>query len=61
MKPLACRIENMPACLLKVPDILRRDVAVDATLYINSTDTSWLKIIADEETASHTCIGRFKD
>ena len=26
-------------------------VAQNATLYINSTDTSWLKILADEETA----------
>jgi mannuronan 5-epimerase len=26
-------------------------IAGDATLYINSSDTSWLKIIADGETA----------
>jgi mannuronan 5-epimerase len=50
---------------LKDPDILRRDndfdrgwilnagitVAENATLYINSSDTSWLKIIGDGETA----------
>jgi len=49
---------------LKDPDILHREtydnvwllnanivVAEDATLYINSTDTSWLKIAADEKTA----------
>ena len=50
---------------LNDPDILRRDdvfdkgwvlnagitVAENATLYINSSDTSWLKILADEETA----------
>ena len=52
---------------LKDPDILRREtsnnddsvwllnanivVAEDATVYINSTDTSWLKIVSDGETA----------
>jgi mannuronan 5-epimerase len=50
---------------LKNPDVLRRDgiadkgwilnagltVAQNATLYINSTDTSWLKIVGDRETA----------
>ena len=50
---------------LKNPDVLRRDevadkgwilnagitVAQNATLYINSRDTSWLKIFRDGETA----------
>jgi parallel beta-helix repeat protein len=52
---------------LKDPDILNKEtsnsddaiwllnagivVAKDATLYINSTDTSWLKIVSDGETA----------
>jgi parallel beta-helix repeat protein len=50
---------------LRDPDILQRDaniekgwilnsgitIAQNAILYINSTDTSWLKILADEETA----------
>ena len=33
-------------------------IAENATLYINSSDTSWLKVIADGETAypySHKC------
>ena len=50
---------------LKDPDVLTRDnsfdkgwilntgitIAQNAILYINSSDTSWLKILADEETA----------
>src|SRR5919106_1637740 len=50
---------------IKNPDVIRKDANVDkgwilnagitvaenATLYINSSDTSWLKIIADGETA----------
>jgi hypothetical protein len=49
---------------LKDPDLLHKETAKgvwllntgivieeDATLYINSTDTSWLKIVADEKTA----------
>jgi hypothetical protein len=50
---------------LKDPDVLTRDNSIDkgwilnagitiaqnAILYINSSDTSWLKILADEETA----------
>jgi poly(beta-D-mannuronate) C5 epimerase len=50
---------------LQDPDVLTRDnssdkgwilnagitIAQNAILYINSTDTSWLKILADEETA----------
>jgi mannuronan 5-epimerase len=50
---------------LKNPDVIHKDNASDkgwilnvgitvaegATLYINSSDTSWLKILADEETA----------
>jgi poly(beta-D-mannuronate) C5 epimerase len=53
--------------LLKDPDVLTRDnsfdkgwilnagitIAQNAILYINSSDTSWLKILADEETAYH--------
>lgn len=31
-------------------------VAQNATLYINSTDTSWLKILADGETAHHILV-----
>jgi hypothetical protein len=50
---------------LKDPDVLTRDnsldkgwilnagitIAENALLYINASDTSWLKILADEETA----------
>ena len=64
---ITCRSINLTEIntVLKDPDVLRRDEAVengwilnagiivtaDSLLYINSTDTSWLKIIPDEETS----------
>lgn len=64
---ITCRNINLTEIntVLKDPDVLRRDeavengwilnagiiVAADSLLYINSTDTSWLKIIPDEETS----------
>lgn len=64
---VSCKTTNLTYIdsQLKDPDVLHRDngldkgwvlnagitVAEDATLYINSSDTSWLKILADEENA----------
>ncbi|MGA7369239.1 MAG: right-handed parallel beta-helix repeat-containing protein [Nitrososphaeraceae archaeon] len=67
MITITCKTTNLTYIdnQLKAPDILHRDEAVDkgwvlnagitiaegAALYINSSDTSWLKIIGDGETA----------
>lgn len=67
MITITCRTSNLTAIdnQLKSPVVLHRDEDVDkgwilnagitiaqnSTLYINSSDTSWLKIIADGETA----------
>lgn len=64
---ISCKNTNLTEIdtVLKDPDVLRIDetvengwilsagivVAADSLLYINSTDTSWLKIIPDEETS----------
>jgi hypothetical protein len=64
---ITCKTSNLSQIdsQLKNPDVLRRDgvadkgwilnagitVAENAALYINSTDTSWLKIIGDGITA----------
>ena len=64
---ITCKTSNLSQVdsQLKNPDVLRRDgvadkgwmlnagltVAQNAALYINSTDTSWLKIVGDGETA----------
>ena len=64
---ITCKTSNLSQIdsQLKNPDVLRRDgvadkgwilnagltVAQNAALYINSTDTSWLKIVGDGETA----------
>lgn len=64
---ITCKTTNLTQIddRLRNPDVIRRDkvydkgwilnagitVAENATLYINSSDTSWLKIISDGETA----------
>ena len=64
---ITCKTSNLSQIdsQLKNPDVLRRDgiadkgwilnagltVAQNAALHINSTDTSWLKIVGDGETA----------
>lgn len=66
MITISCKAANLSdvSNQLMDQDVLRRDETVDkgwilnagiqispdATLYINSTDTSWLKILADEQT-----------
>jgi parallel beta-helix repeat protein len=67
MITINCRTINLTQIdsQIKNPDVIRKDTNVDkgwvlnagitiaenAILYINSSDTSWLKILADEETA----------
>ncbi|MFY9967106.1 MAG: right-handed parallel beta-helix repeat-containing protein [Nitrososphaeraceae archaeon] len=67
MITINCRTANLTQInsQIKNPDVIRKDANVDkgwllnagitiaenAILYINSSDTSWLKILADEETA----------
>jgi len=67
MITINCRTVNLTQIdsQIKNPDVIRKDTNVDkgwvlnagitiaenAILYINSSDTSWLKILADEETA----------
>jgi mannuronan 5-epimerase len=67
MITINCRTVNLIQIdsQIKNPDVIRKDTNVDkgwvlnagitiaenAILYINSSDTSWLKILADEETA----------
>jgi parallel beta-helix repeat protein len=67
MITINCRTINLTQIdsQIKNPDVIRKDtnvdkgwvlnagitIAEDAILYINSSDTSWLKILADEETA----------
>jgi mannuronan 5-epimerase len=75
---ITCKTSNLSQIdsQLKNPDVLRRDgvadkgwilnagltVAQNAALYINSTDTSWLKIVGDGETAYPIhCIWQLKD
>src|SRR5688572_8513028 len=64
---ITCKTTNLTQIddRLRNPDVIRRDevfdkgwilnagitVAENAALYINSSDTSWLKIISDGETA----------
>jgi parallel beta-helix repeat protein len=66
MITINCRTANLTQInsQIKNPDVIRKDANVDkgwllnagitiaenAILYINSSDTSWLKILADEET-----------
>lgn len=67
MITINCRAINLTQIdsQIKNPDVIRKDTNIDkgwvlnagitiaenAILYINSSDTSWLKIVADEETA----------
>jgi parallel beta-helix repeat protein len=67
MITINCRTINLTQIdsQIKNPDVIRKDtnvnkgwvlnagitIAENAILYINSSDTSWLKILADEETA----------
>lgn len=67
MITISCKTTNLTQIdnVLKNPEVIRKDVNTDrgwvlnagitvaenAILYINSSDTSWLKILADGETA----------